>query len=85
MATLIQMDPERQLAASIAREMLETGASVAQVQVRVNRECPTLERAAKRWTILEIERGRLSGAIHSAAETPDTPGAGEDAKQHTHV
>ena len=67
MTKLIKMDPEREQAARIAREMLEAGASMAEIRVRVNRECKGVESAARRWTLLEIERERASvpRAIHS--------------------
>jgi len=82
--TLIKMGPERELAATIARWMLDDGASMAEVRVRVNRECPSLDRGTKRWTLLELERERecVPGAVHSETEIVDTPGAGEGAQQH---
>ena len=81
MTQLIKMDPERERAATIAKEMLESGAGMAEVRVRVNRECPGLDKGAKRWTLLEIERerGSISGTVHSPEETADSPGTGEDA------
>ena len=83
MTKILKMDPERQRAVNIAKEMLDAGASMAEVRVRVNRECPGLDRGTKRWTLLEIERERerISGAIHSQTEVADSPRAGEDAQQ----
>ena len=69
MAHLIQMSPERERATSIAREMLGMNSSTAATWVRINRECPGLDRKAKRWILAETERERerISGAVHSPA------------------
>ena len=82
MAKLIKMPPEQERAVNIAREMLDNGASMAEVRVRVNRECPELDRGTRRWTLLEIERerGSLPGPVHSPEEAADSQRAGEDAQ-----
>ena len=83
MARLIQMPPEQALAVKIANEMLDSGASMNEVRVRVNRECPELDRKTQRRTLMEIERerGSLPGAVHSSAQAVDSQRAGEDAQQ----
>lgn len=81
MTKLIKMNPERESAVTIAREMLLAGAGMAEIRVRVNRECPGLDAGTKRWTLSEVERerGSLFGSVHSKKETTDSPGAREDA------
>ena len=87
MTKLLHMDPEREQAATIVRGMLDSGSSLAEARVRINRECPGLDPAARRWTLLEIERERerLSGPVHSQEETIDSPRAGKDAEQYANV
>ena len=85
MTRILKNDPEIEKAQIIAREMLASGASMNQVRVRVNKECPGMDYGTKRWTLLEIEReherGSLPGAIYSPSEATDSPGAGADPEQ----
>ena len=83
MARILKNDPEIEKAQRIAWEMLDSGFNMNQVRVRVNKECPELDRGTKRWTLLEIERerGNLSGAVQSPQEAADTPGAGAEAER----
>ena len=80
MAHLVRMAPDRALVLDIANDM--AGSSMAEIRVRVNKECPGVDRGTKRWMLLEFERERasISGAVHSQAQAVDTPGAGEGAK-----
>lgn len=81
MAKLLRMDPERQRVVDIAKEMFAEGASITQVRVRVNKECPGVDPKARKWTVLEIDRERrgISGTIHSPEEAADPAGAGRSA------
>ena len=54
MTRLIQMDPERQRAADVAREMFAAGASRNDVRLRVHRECPGVGKAARLWTMCRL-------------------------------
>ena len=85
MTRILKNDPEIEKAQVIAREMLAEGASMNQVMVEVNKECPGLDHGTKRWTLLEIERerGSISGAVHSPSEAVDSSGTGSNAEQST--